>query len=130
MDSGLHTLGWTRQQTVDYMMANSGWAQSTFRANRPLHLWPAQATSYMLGMIEIRGFARWPKHWRNFDLRGFHDRVVGMGSITLPMLEESIEAWIAEQRPAVNSARQHRLTAGRSEPELPVAGLIAPEKKP
>ena len=34
----------------------------------------------------------------DFDLRGFHDRVVGMGSITLPMLEESIEVWIAEQQ--------------------------------
>ena len=101
MDSGLHTLGWTRQQTVDYMMANSGWAPVDIQneINRYIS-WPAQATSYMLGMIEIRRLRTLAEETLgdNFDLRGFHDRVVGMGSITLPMLEESIEAWIAEQR--------------------------------
>ena len=101
MDSGLHTLGWTRQQTVDYMMANSGWAPVDIQNEIDRYIsWPAQATSYMLGMIEIRGLRTLAEETLgdNFDLRGFHDRVGGMGSITLPMLEESIEAWIAEQQ--------------------------------
>ena len=55
MDSGLHTLGWTRQQTVDYMMANSGWAPVDIQNEIDRYIsWPGQATSYMLGMIEIR----------------------------------------------------------------------------
>ena len=101
MDSGLHTLGWTRQQTVDYMMANSGWAPVDIQNEIDRYIsWPAQATSYMLGMIEIRRLRTLAEETLgdDFDLRGFHDRVVGMGSITLPMLEESIEVWIAEQQ--------------------------------
>ena len=101
MDSGLHTLGWTRQQTVDYMMANSGWAPVDIQNEIDRYIsWPAQATSYMLGMIEIRRLRSLAEETLgdNFDLRGFHDRVVGMGSITLPMLEESIEVWVAEEQ--------------------------------
>lgn len=101
MDSGLHTLGWNRQQTVDYMMANSGWAPVDIQNEIDRYIsWPAQATSYMLGMIEIRRLRTLAEETlgERFDLRGFHDRVVGMGSITLPMLEESIEVWIAEQQ--------------------------------
>ena len=101
MDSGLHTLGWTRQQTVDYMMANSGWAPVDIQNEIDRYIsWPAQATSYMLGMIEIRRLRTLAEEplGEQFDLRGFHDRVGGMGSSTRPMLEESIAAWIAEQQ--------------------------------
>ena len=101
MDSGLHTMGWTRQQAVDYMMANSGWAPVDIQNEVDRYIsWPGQATSYMLGMLEIRRLRTLAETTlgEDFDLRGFHDRVVGMGSITLPMLEESIEAWIAEQQ--------------------------------
>ena len=101
MDSGLHTMGWTRQQAVDYMMANSGWAPVDIQNEVDRYIsWPGQATSYMLGMLEIRRLRTLAETTlgEDFDVRGFHDRVVGMGSITLPMLEESIEAWIAEQQ--------------------------------
>ena len=101
MDSGLHTMGWTRQQAVDYMMANSGWAPVDIQNEVDRYIsWPGQATSYMLGMLEIRRLRTLAETTlgEDFDMRGFHDRVVGMGSITLPMLEESIEAWIAEQQ--------------------------------
>ena len=103
MDSGLHTMGWTREQAVDYMMANSGWAPVDIQNEIDRYIsWPAQATSYMLGMLEIRRLRRLAEHTLgdDFDMRSFHDRVVGMGSITLPMLEESIEAWIVEQQTA------------------------------
>ena len=101
MDSGLHTMGWTRQQAVDYMMANSGWAPVDIQNEVDRYIsWPGQATSYMLGMLEIRRLRTLAETTlgEDFDIRGFHDRVVGMGSITLPMLEESIEAWIAERQ--------------------------------
>ncbi len=101
MDSGLHTMGWTRQQAVDYMMANSGWAPVDIQNEVDRYIsWPGQATSYMLGMLEIRRLRTLAEDTlgEDFDIRGFHDRVVGMGSITLPMLEESVEAWIAEQQ--------------------------------
>ena len=101
IDSGLHTMGWTRQQAVDYMMANSGWAPVDIQNEIDRYIsWPGQATSYMLGMLEIRRLRALAENTLgdDFDIRGFHDRVVGMGSITLPMLEVSVEAWIAEQQ--------------------------------
>jgi uncharacterized protein (DUF885 family) len=100
MDSGLHTMGWTRQQAVDYMMDNSGWAAVDIQNEIDRYIsWPGQATSYMLGMIELRRLRTWAESrlGQEFDLRSFHDRVVGMGSITLPMLEESVTDWISEQ---------------------------------
>ena len=100
IDSGLHTLGWSRQQAVDYMMANSGWAPVDIEneINRYIS-WPGQATAYMLGMLEIRRLRTMAEQMlgERFDLKRFHDRVVGMGSITLPMLEQSIETWIVEE---------------------------------
>jgi len=100
IDSGLHTLGWSRDEAVDYMMANSGWAPVDIQNEIDRYIsWPGQATAYMLGMLEIRRLRDLAEAelGDRFDLRGFHDRVVGMGSITLPMLEESVTHWIAEQ---------------------------------
>jgi len=98
VDSGMHTLGWTRQQAVDYMLANTAWVPGDIEAEIDRYIaWPGQATAYMLGMLEItrlRDFAQ-ESLGERFDLRAFHDRVLENGSITLPMLEESIEAWVA-----------------------------------
>lgn len=101
IDTGLHTKAWTRQQAVDYMMANTEWAPVDIQneINRYIS-WPGQATSYMLGMLEIarlRSLAE-QELGEAFDLSAFHDRVIGFGSITLPMLEASILAWIEEQK--------------------------------
>ena len=90
-----------KRAAVDYMMSNSGWAPVDIQNEIDRYIsWPAQATSYMLGMLEIRRLRTKAEQalGEDFDLRGFHDRVVGMGSITLPMLEESVTAWIAEQQ--------------------------------
>ena len=101
IDSGIHTKGWTRQQAVDYMMANTGWAPVDIQNEINRYIaWPGQATSYMLGMLEIRRLRNLAENelGETFDLRAFHDRVVGFGSMTLPMLEVSISAWIEENR--------------------------------
>ena len=101
IDSGIHTKGWTRQQAVDYMMANTGWAPVDIQNEINRYIaWPGQATSYMLGMLEIRRLRNLAENelGETFDLRAFHDRVVGFGSMTLPMLEVSIRAWIEENR--------------------------------
>lgn len=99
VDSGLHTKNWTRQQAVDYMLANTAWPPVDIEAEINRYIsWPGQANSYMLGMLEIRRLRDLAEFrlGSDFDIRGFHDRVLGTGSITLPMLEESIEAWITE----------------------------------
>jgi uncharacterized protein (DUF885 family) len=101
IDTGIHTLGWTRQQAVDYMMANTGWAPHDIQNEIDRYIaWPGQATSYMLGMLEIQRLRTLAQEelGDRFDLRAFHDRVVGFGGITLPMLHASVLAWIEEQK--------------------------------
>jgi uncharacterized protein (DUF885 family) len=101
IDTGLHTKGWTRQQAVDYMMANTSWAEVDIQNDIDRYIsWPAQANAYMLGMLEIRRLRMLAEYelGDRFDLKAFHDRVVGYGGITLPMLHVSILAWIEENR--------------------------------
>jgi len=101
IDTGLHTKGWTRQQAVDYMMSNTAWPTVDIEndVNRYIS-WPGQATSYMLGMLEIMRLRTLAEEQLGdeFDLSDFHDRVVGFGGVTLPMLHVSILAWIEEQK--------------------------------
>ena len=101
IDTGLHTKGWTRQQAVDYMMSNTSWAEVDIENDINRYIsWPGQANAYMLGMLEIRRLRNLAEQelGDDFNLSAFHDRVVGFGSITLPMLHVSILAWIEEQR--------------------------------
>lgn len=103
IDSGIHAMGWTRQQAVDYMMANTSWSDIDIQNEIDRYIaWPGQATSYMLGMLEIQRLRALAVQelGDRFDLRAFHDRVVGFGGITLPMLEASILAWIEERKAA------------------------------
>ena len=107
IDTGLHTKGWTRQQAVDYMMANTGWTAVDIQNEIDRYIaWPGQATAYMLGMLEIRRLRDLAEQelGDKFDLRAFHDRAVSYGSITLPMLHVSILAWIEEQKSAGSGA--------------------------
>ncbi len=101
VDTGLHTKGWTRQQAVDYMLANTGWAETDIQndVNRYIS-WPGQANSYMLGMLEIQRLRRIAEQafGDDFELRDFHDRVLENGSVTLPMLERAILSWIAKMQ--------------------------------
>ena len=100
IDSGIHSQGWTRQQAVDYMLANTAWPTKDIQSEINRYIaWPGQANAYMLGMLEIRRLRDLAEEelGENFDLREFHGRVLENGSITLPMLEQSILAWIAEQ---------------------------------
>jgi uncharacterized protein (DUF885 family) len=97
VDTGMHTMGWTRDQAVEYMLANTAWVPGDIESEIDRYIaWPGQADSYMLGMLEIQRLRKRAEEelGERFDLRAFHDRVLENGSITLPMLEDSVEAWI------------------------------------
>jgi uncharacterized protein (DUF885 family) len=101
VDSGIHTMGWTRQQAVDYMLANTAWPPGDIEAEINRYIaFPGQATAYMLGMLEIRRLRTLAERelGEEFDLREFHDRVLENGSITLPMLDAAVAEWIREMR--------------------------------
>ena len=100
VDTGLHARGWSEQQAVDYMLANTTLPEVTVRSEvrRYLSL-PGQATSYKIGMLkllELRNRAQAALGDR-FDIRGFHDAVLGGGSLPMRILERRVDGWIAGQ---------------------------------
>lgn len=100
IDSGIHSQGWTRQRSVDYLLANTAWPEVDIQSEINRYIsWPGQANAYMLGMLEIMRLRNMAESalGESFDLRAFHDRVLENGSLTLPMLEQSVQAWIGEQ---------------------------------
>ena len=96
VDSGIHTLGWTRQQSIDYMLSHTTRDPDSVAGEVDRYIiWPGQATSYMLGMLEIRK-ARDDAQARlgsRFDIKAFHDRVLEDGSVPLSYLSEKIRIW-------------------------------------
>lgn len=101
IDSGIHTKGWSRQQSVDYMLNNTGWAEVDIQNDINRYIsWPGQANAYMLGMLEIRQLRDLAEAelGEQFDLRDFHDQILKNGSMTLPMTEKAVLAWIARTK--------------------------------
>jgi uncharacterized protein (DUF885 family) len=96
VDSGIHTMGWTRQQAIDYMLAHTaeGERDAASEVDRYI-IYPGQAASYMLGMIEIRKArdAAEKSMGSRFDIKAFHDRVLEDGGVPLTFLKEKIERW-------------------------------------
>lgn len=108
VDSGLNVFGWSRQQAIDYMVANAG-IDPAFAASEVDRYvaWPGQATAYMLGALEIlrlRGDAEKALGPR-FDVRAFHDAVLEDGSVTLAMLRERIARFVEERKGTGVAAR-------------------------
>jgi uncharacterized protein (DUF885 family) len=97
VDTGLHSKGWTEQEAIDYFMANSPEPYESVRSEvRRYIVMPGQATSYKIGMIkilELRSTAI-EALGDDFDIRGFHDTVLGAGSLPLDLLERRVMQWI------------------------------------
>ncbi|MDR0184190.1 DUF885 domain-containing protein [Lysobacter arvi] len=101
VDTGLHRKRWTPQQAIDYMRAHTGMPESEVRSEVFRYLvQPGQACSYKIGhlkIVELRERARAALADR-FDIRAFHDLVLGNGAVPLAVLEASVDDWIATQR--------------------------------
>lgn len=101
VDTGLHAKGWTERQAVAYMKENSSIPEQAIQAEiRRYITWPGQATSYKVGMIkiqELRARAE-AELGEDFDIRGFHDAVLGGGAMPLVLLERRIEHWIEAEK--------------------------------
>ena len=101
VDTGMHALGWSRQQAIDYMLANTGLSELSIQREIDRYItWPAQALSYKIGEIKIRELRAMAaaELGEQFDLRAFHDMVVGNGSLPIAVLEEMATEWIARTR--------------------------------
>ena len=101
VDTGLHFKGWTRDQAIAYMLANSGMGKTdaTSDVERYIAI-PGQALAYKIGqlkILELRARAEKALGPR-FDIRGFHEQVLMTGALPLTVLEQKIDDWIASKR--------------------------------
>ena len=98
VDTGMHALGWSRQRAIDYVAANSPLAMHTIVEEVDRYLsFPGQALSYMIGRIEIQRMRSDAEAalGDRFDIKGFHDAVLGHGLVTLPTLDRILREWTA-----------------------------------
>lgn len=101
VDTGMHAKGWTRQQAIDYMLANTSLSALNIEREVDRYIaWPGQACAYKIGQLKISELrARAERALADkFDLRAFHDAVLGSGAIPLPTLEAKIDRWIAARK--------------------------------
>jgi len=97
VDSGMHGLGWTRQQSIDWLLDTGlSMTDAVIETDRYIG-WPGQALSYMIGMREIRRLRQEleARDGARFDLKAFHDALLGHGSLPLATLARELPTWVA-----------------------------------
>jgi uncharacterized protein (DUF885 family) len=99
VDTGIHARGWTREQAQAYLRENTALSEHEVTTEVDRYIsWPGQALSYYLGqmaIMEARAKAQ-QALGSQFDIRAFHDTVLQLGSVPLPVLAARIERFIAE----------------------------------
>ncbi len=103
VDTGMHTMGWTRQQAIDYFKANSAKTDHDIEVEIDRYIvTPGQALAYKLGELKIKELRAYAEKelGPKFDIRAFHDHVLGNGAVPLDLLEKNIKAWVAEVKAA------------------------------
>jgi uncharacterized protein (DUF885 family) len=98
VDTGLHAQGWTRQQAIDYMASHTALPLHEVETETDRYIsWPGQALSYKLGELKIKELRKRAETalGPRFDVRDFHDAVLGSGSVPLNVLEQNVDRYIA-----------------------------------
>jgi len=114
IDTGVHHKGWTRAQAVSYLADHTALSQHEVETEVDRYIsWPGQALSYKLGeikILELRALAE-KELGANFDIKKFHDAVLEIGSVPLPLLEQHIRDFIAAQKKAASEKDQAKAKA-------------------
>jgi uncharacterized protein (DUF885 family) len=99
VDPGIHVMGWTRQQAIDFVFATGRFSEHEAESliDRVIAI-PSQLTSYDTGALEFFALRKKAEEalGPKFDIKAFHDQLLKYGSVTLPMLREIIERWVAD----------------------------------
>ncbi|MBW8878218.1 MAG: DUF885 domain-containing protein [Acidobacteria bacterium] len=101
VDTGMHDMGWTRQQAIDYFKANAAKTEHDIEVEVDRYIvWPGQALAYKLGELKIKELRAYTEKelGPKFDVRAFHDHVLGNGALPLDLLEKNVKAWVAEEK--------------------------------
>jgi uncharacterized protein (DUF885 family) len=106
LDTGIHDMGWSRDQVVEYMRSSHAVDEPTIQAETDRYIsGPGQACSYKLGQLKIRELRERAKQQlgTKFDLKTFHDEILSGGALPLDVLDARVSRWIKAQLPAVAS---------------------------
>ena len=120
VDTGMHALGWSREQAVAFMRANTALSELNIEREVDRYIsWPGQACAYKLGELEIRRLrASAQKELANtFDVRAFHDALLCDGALPLDVLDARMTKWIAARKseiPVENPTSQSNVISGKS----------------
>lgn len=103
VDTGMHAMGWSRRKAIEYMVSNSPMRESHVAAEVDRYATtPGQALAYMLGRLEIQRIRAEAEAalGDRFDIKAFHDTVLGSGAMPLPILDRHVGAWVDANRTA------------------------------
>jgi uncharacterized protein (DUF885 family) len=106
VDTGIHAMGWTRDQALDYCKRNAGKPEHNIVVEVDRYIvHPGQALGYKIGELKIKELRAYATKELGpaFDVRAFHDRVLGNGAVPLDVLEKDVRAWVGERKAAVPS---------------------------
>ena len=98
VDTGIHAKSWTRAEALEYLESNTALSLHEVETEIDRYIsWPGQALCYKMGELKIRALREDAERTlgRRFDIRGFHDAVLGHGAVPLAVLEEQVRAWAA-----------------------------------
>lgn len=101
IDTGIHSKGWSKQQAIDFMTDNTALSAANIEAEVNRYIsWPGQALAYKIGELKIRELRKKATNTlgAKFDLREFHDVVLGQGAVPLDILEDQVDRWISEKQ--------------------------------
>ena len=101
VDTGMHSKHWTRQQAIDYFMENAAKTEQDVTNEIDRYIaWPGQALSYKIGQLKIRELRTFAEKelGKDFDVREFHDVVIGSGAVPLDVLEKLVKSWVATKK--------------------------------
>jgi uncharacterized protein (DUF885 family) len=107
IDTGIHQYGWTQKQAMDYLRDNAALAEHEITTEVERYIaWPGQALAYKLGELQIRRHRRdaEEKLGSKFDQRRFHDAILAIGSVPLPVLEQRMTQFMTEEAAGSSAA--------------------------
>jgi uncharacterized protein (DUF885 family) len=108
IDTGLHTMGWSRDQAIAYLEDHTALSRRDIEVEVDRYIsWPGQALAYKLGELKIRELRSKAEAelGPRFDQRPFHDTLLGMGSVPLPVMEAEMLRWLEAEKAKVSSAK-------------------------
>ncbi|HTK45654.1 MAG TPA: DUF885 domain-containing protein [Patescibacteria group bacterium] len=100
VDTGMHALGWTRREAIDFLQRHSALGENNIANEVDRYIvWPGQALAYKVGQLEIARLRRQAEArlGARFDIRAFHDTVLGSGAVSLPVLRGLVDDWLTAE---------------------------------